>query len=658
LINGHPFQIVGVSAPGFRSAIWGEDPEIFVPMAMLGEVLPGNDSRLINHQDKWMNILGRLKPGVSRARAETAMNPLWHALRGEELKALGKRSKKFTDDFFTYSRMRVLPGARGFSYDRGDYELPLLAVMAMAALVLLIAAINVASLLLVRSANRMREFSLRYALGARAGRIMQQLWMEGLMIGLGGGIAGIAFAAVAMRTLVHRLASDDGTADFTNTMDVRLLVFNFAVAVAVSILFSLAPAWQLRRPDLSAAMGQRSATGSGHALSFRRVVVCVQIGLSIVLLAGAGLFVRSMQKLRSVDVGFNPSHLIGFGIDPILAGYPAAAVPALQQQALERLSAVAGMQSVAATTDPELAGHDRGGNVTVDGFTPPADDDFDVEKSFITPNYFSTLQIPLLAGRSFNESDDATHPLVAIVNESFVRHFCSSVNDCLGRRVGDHGGDHTKLDTVIVGVVRDNKHYGLRNNAKATAFRPLRQQPDSSSVYFTLRTYGDPDQSLGTIRKVMQQVDAKLPLQDLRTMDEQIDDNLTNDRLVTLLAISFGVLAALLAGVGIYGVLAYSTAQRTREIGIRIALGSSRLGVARIILADVLILAGIGIAVALPVACGLTRFIKSQLFGVSPADPMSLLFAVMLVALIAIIAALIPAQRAATVDPTQALRTE
>jgi predicted permease len=365
-----------------------------------------------------------------------------------------------------------------------------------------------------------------------------------------------------------------------------------------------------------------------------------------------------MQKLRSVDVGFNPSHLIGFGIDPILAGYPAAAVPALQQQALERLSAVAGMQSVAATTDPELAGHDRGGNVTVDGFTPPADDDFDVEKSFITPNYFSTLQIPLLAGRSFNESDDATHPLVAIVNESFVRHFCSSVNDCLGRRVGDHGGDHTKLDTVIVGVVRDNKHYGLRNNAKATAFRPLRQQPDSSSVYFTLRTYGDPDQSLGTIRKVMQQVDAKLPLQDLRTMDEQIDDNLTNDRLVTLLAISFGVLAALLAGVGIYGVLAYSTAQRTREIGIRIALGSSRLGVARIILADVLILAGIGIAVALPVACGLTRFIKSQLFGVSPADPMSLLFAVMLVALIAIIAALIPAQRAATVDPTQALRTE
>ena len=657
-INGHPFQIIGVSAARFNSAIWGEHPALFVPMSMLGQIVPGSDSRLTNHRDRWMNIIGRLKAGESREQAQVAIAPLWHALRAEELKALGTKSKRFTDEFLTNSRLLVLPGARGFSYDRDDYKQPLLAVMSMALLVLLIATVNVSSLLLVRSASRVREFSLRFALGARASRVIQQLLIEGFLIGIGGGLAGIVLASFAIRTLVHRLAGTQGPGDFSPSIDSRLLLFNFAVALIVSVAFSLAPTLQLRRPDINTVLGQRSTTGTGGNLLFRRAVVSLQIGLSVVLIVAAGLFVRTMQNLRSVNVGFTTTHLVGFGINPKLAGYPPQAILPLYRQLLDTLKTIPGVQTVGVTDNPELAGDNQGSNVTVDGYTPPPDDDFDVERSFVSPDYFSTLQIPLLAGRYLNESDDATHPLVAIVNQSFVKHFCKSTLDCLGRHMAGGGGDKVKLDTEIIGVVRDNRHSGLRDAPVATWFRPIPQQPDTASLYFYLRTYSDPAQTLSTVRRTMQQFDSKLALYKLRTVDDQIEDNLTSDRVVVLLAISFGVLAALLAGVGIYGVLAYSTAQRTREIGIRIALGSSRIAISRIILSDVFVLAGIGIVFAIPCAYGLSHLVQSQLYGVSPADPVSLLSAIVLVAIVAVTAALIPASRAASVDPNEALRTE
>ena len=657
-ISGHPFQVIGVSAPGFRSAVWGMRPDVFLPMSMINQVSAGREKRLTDHNDKWLNIVGSLQPGETRAHVEVAMQPLWHALRAAELKALGTQSKRFTDDFLTNSRMLVLPGARGFSYSRDTYETPLLAIMAMAALVLLIASINVASLLLVRSAGRIREFSLRFALGARVGRVVQQILLEGLLIGICGGAAGMAIAVVALRSLVNHMATSDGPSAFDATIDARLLCFNFIVALMVSIFFSLAPALQLRRPNLSMMLGQQRMTGGSGTLSFRRVVVCLQIGLSVILLVGAGLFVRTMQKLRAVDVGFNTAHLVGFGINPKLAGYSVAAIANAEQQITETLTALPGVQSVAATTDPELAGNDRGGNVSVQGYTPAPEEDVDVEQSSISANYFSVLQIPLLAGRYFNAEDTADHGPVAIVNESFAKHFCKSIQDCIGRNMADSGGNHVKLDTQIIGVVHDAKHTGLRDAAVPTRFLPIKQNAELTSMFFYLRTYADPDQTISTVRRTMQHFDAKLPLEKLGTMDAQIDDDLSNDRLVLLLAISFGLLAAVLAGVGLYGVLAYATAQRTREIGIRIALGSSRVAISQIILADVLKLAGLGIAIAIPVALGLTHVVRSQLFGVSPGDPVSLISAVLLVTCVALLSALIPAGRAASIDPTEALRTE
>jgi predicted permease len=655
-INGRPFQVVGIAPPSFRSAIWGENPAIFTPMTMMGTVIPGAGSRLTRRQDRSLNLIARLKPNETRAQAAVALAPLWHALRADELKALGTESKPFVDEFLNRSQLLVLPGARGYSYQRANFEKPLLAVMGMAALVLLIACVNVASLLLVRSAGRAREFALRYALGAAGGRVAQQLLLEGLLIGMVGGAAGIALAPLAVRALVQQLQGDTADVAFSTAIEGRVLALNFAVALIAAILFSLAPLLQLRRGDLTSTMSQKSATGSGATLSLRRAVVCLQIGISVLLLISSGLYVRTMQNLRHVDVGFNTAHLLTFGINPRLAGYTPDRVPALHQRVLEAMGALPGVRSVAATDDAELANDNHGGNVTVAEYVSPRDSDLDVEEPFINPTYFSALEVPLLAGRTFTDDDDLTHPKVGIVNESFAKHFCGIPQACLGRMMASGGGD-VKLDTQIVGVVRDTRHTGIRQPVVATWFRPLKQNPDPARLYCYIRTYADPEQTLITVRKALQQIDPALTPIALRTMDRQIDDLLSNERMVTLLAMAFGALATLLAGVGLYGVLAYATAQRTREIGIRIALGSSRLAVSSLVLGDVLRLAGIAMAVFVPLALWLARLLRSQFFGVSPTDPITIASVVVLVSLVALASALIPATRAAAVNPTEALRT-
>ncbi|MGH9597451.1 MAG: ABC transporter permease, partial [Edaphobacter sp.] len=657
-VNGQPFQIIGVAAPEFQSAVWGQVPDVFVPMSMLEQARPGNGSRLQNHKDRWMNIVGRLKAGETPERAHVALAPLWHALRADELKALGARagSKRFVDEFLTHSELQVLPGARGLSYERGDLEKPLYAVMAMAFLVLLIAAVNVASLLLVRSAGRIREFSLRYALGANARRVVQQLLLEGVLIGIAGGVAGLLIAPVCIQVLVHHLDTATSMA-FQTTLDGRLLAFNFGIALVVSVFFSLAPAIQLLRPDIVNSLKQQTSTAAGGTLSFRRVIVSLQVGLSILLLVGAGLFVRTMQNLRRVDTGFNTSYLVTFHINPQLSGYENEKIPALDRQTLESMAALPGVQAVAATDDAELANTDHGINVTVEGYTPPPEEDFDVEAPSINAGYFHAMQVPLLAGRTFTEDDDATHPPVVIVNESFVKHYFRSPALAVGRRVARGAGDHLEYMT-IVGVTRDAKHMNLSSPAKATLYTPLRQQKSLGQLYFYLRTATPPEQTFAMVRQEMKQIDPGLAVDAMRTMDDQIETTLSNERMIELLAISFGLLATILAGVGLYGVLAYSTAQRTREIGIRIALGSSRLEISRLVLMDVLRLAGVGVVVAIPCAVLLGKLVRSQLFGVSTADPVILGGVVLLIAAVALVAAILPARRATTVDPTTALRAE
>lgn len=659
-LNGQPFQIVGITSPEFHSAVWGQTPAVFVPMSMLGQVVPGQAARLTNHKDRWLNILGRLKPGETAGQAQAAVAPLWYALRAEELKAMGHQSARFTQEFLTNSRLLVMPGARGFSYSRDELQKPFLLVMAMAALVLVLSSINVAGLLLVRSAGRVREFSLRAALGASGRRVFVQLLVEGLLIGVLGSMAGLLVAPMALQVLITRFTGSAGNKIFSASLDHRVLLFNFGTALLVSVGFSMVPALMLRRRNLTLSLRESSYSGSASLLGLRRLVVSVQIALSVVLLVASGLFVRTLQRLRAVDAGFNTTHLASFSVRPNLANYSVESVPALQQHVAAALSALPGVSGVAATDDPVLSGSSQGGNITVDGYTAAPDEAMDVEKSAVNPGFFSTMQVPVLTGRAFTDFDNATHPNVAVVNETFASRYLGGAQHALGRRIADGASNKPDFNIEVIGVTRDSKHSGLRDQVEPTLFRPIPQSAAHAvrELYFYVRTSTAPADVLPLIPRSVQAIDPILAVDEMTTMDAQIEDVLRNDALVALLAVSFGILATILAGIGLYGVLAFSTTQRTREIGIRMALGSSRLDISRMILLDLLLLVGLGTAVALPLTLGLGRLVRSQLFGVSSIDPASLVAAVVLITVVAFLAAVVPLARAASVNPTEALRAE
>jgi putative ABC transport system permease protein len=658
LVNGHPFTILGVAAPGFHSVVMGDSPDLFVPMTMKAEIRPGITDLLLRNS-RWLNIIGKLQPGLTRAQAEAGVNPLWYSIRADELKERGHSSDNFRESFLTKSHLFVRDGAKGLSPLRDDVQEPLLIIMAMVGLVALMACANVGSLLLVRAAGRIREMSVRYALGAKRARVVQQLLAEGLLLGLAGGVLGIAIAPTISSWLINMMWSRTaGDLPFSPHPDLRILLFNFSLALVVSLIFSLAPAVQFWRPNLAPALKQQAMTAGGGPLRFRRISVAVQIGLSILVLVGAGLFVRTLHNLKSMDVGIQTDHLVTFGIHPMLAGYLPEQARDLDARVLQTLAGLPGVRSVAGTTDAELADTSTGNNITLAGYAEKENEDMNVESPRVSPGYFSTMGMALLAGRDFTDRDSLATHKVAVVNESFARHYFGAPQLAVGHYYGKGGGTSVKLDTEIVGVVKDARHTGVKQEITRTTFTPFLQEQNLGGMTFYIRTWQLPESAEATIRTAMLTLDSKLVLDDFRTMQEQIDDILTTERVIAILASSFGALAVLMAAVGLYGVLAYSTAQRTREIGIRIALGADRTSVMRMVLAEVLWLAGISIAVALPASLLLTHAVRSQLFGISSSDPLTLVVVTALVAAVALASALLPARRAAKTDPIVALRYE
>jgi putative ABC transport system permease protein len=656
-INGHPFTVIGVTPPGFRSVVTGNAPDVFAPMMMKPQVTPGwND--LDNRRSRWLNIIGRLKPGSSLAQAEAGLNPLWHSLRTEELKSIPAMSEQFRQRFVEKSSLSLLDAAKGFSPLRDDIRVPLLIIMGMVGLVALMACANVGSLLLVRAAGRVREMSIRYALGAKRIQVVRQLLVEGMLLGLAGGAIGVLLAPQASAILARMLVGPLGDLPFTTNPDARILIFSLVLSLGVSVIFSLAPAAQFWRPDMAPALKQQTMTASGGALRFRRISVAVQVGLSLLLLLGAGLFVRTLRNLKSLNVGFATDHLVTFGIDPRLAGHNPDQASALYKQILGKLQGLPGVRAVAATDDPELAGNDNTRNITVAGYTAKENEDMVVEWPSVTPGYFSALEMTMVAGRPLSEQDASGTAKAAVVNEAFVRHFFASPQQAIGHYIGPGGQKDAKTDVQIVGVIKDARHTKVRDDVRQAVFNSYLQGPDPFSMQFYVRTWQTPQAAEEMIRQALHSLDPNLVLDGLHTMDEQIDDNLTAERMIALLASSFGILAALMAGVGLYGVLAYSTAQRTKEIGIRMALGGSRGNVVRMVLVEVLWLAGVSVAIALPLSLLLARAVRSQLFGISSSDPLTLTLVTVLVAGVALTSALLPAWRAAKVDPLVALRYE
>lgn len=655
LINGSPFTVVGISQQGFKSAVLGDTPGVFVPMTMKSEVMPGwND--LLERRSRWLNIIGKMKPGMTRAQAEARLEPLWYAIRSDELKQIAHATERFRDAFLAHSHLAVLEGAKGFSPLRSDAQAPLTILMAMVGVVILMACANVSSLLLVRAAGRVREMSVRYALGAKRRQVVRQLLVEGVLLGLSGGAVGILLAPSVSAALIHLIWSSGSELPFSSRLDWRILLFNFALAVGVSLLFSLAPAVQFWRPELVSSLKPQVST-TGGTLRFRRAAVGLQLGLSLLLLVGAGLFVRTLHRLKTVDVGFATDHLLTFAVNPSLAGYATTENKAIYERVLQNLAAAPGVRAVAATNDPELANDDIGQNITIAGYTEKENEDMSVERPSVSAHYFSAMGMPMLAGREFEEQDRMETQKVAVVNEKMARRFFGAPERAIGHYFGI-GGGNVKADIAIVGVVKDAKHSGVRQEISPTVFTPYLQDANLRGMAFYVRTVQVPEAAEATVRRTVQQVDSKLVLDNFRTMPEQIDNNLTAERTIALLASGFGVLAVFMAAVGLYGVLAYSTAQRTREIGLRIALGAARISVMRMVLLEVLWLAGISVAVALPASLLLARAIRSQLFGISSTDPLTLVAGTSLIAVVALASAYLPARRAAKVDPMVALRYE
>jgi putative ABC transport system permease protein len=658
-INGHPFTVVGITAPGFHSVVQGDNPAIFVPMAMRHEIAPGMD-RLQERQSQWLNIIGRLKPGFTRDQAQAGIDPVWHSIRAEEWKAFPHGSEQFRRAFLTNSHLFLDDGTKGVPMD-GTIPATLLVLIGIAALMALMLCANIASLLLVRVARRTREVSVRYALGARRGRLIQQLLAEGVLLGLGGGMIGLALAPGISRVLIRTIwGSSSGSQTLYTHPDVRVLAFNFGLALFVSVLFSLAPALQFCRPNVTEALKQQAATIVGGSY-FRRAAVAAQIGISLLLLVGAGLFVRTLHNLETADVGFATDHLVTFTVDPGLSGYDASRTHAVYQQVLNKVATLPGVRSAAGTTDPVLANNNWGSNITVAGYSPAEHEDMNVEWSLVSAGFLSTMKMPLLAGREINDRDQAGSQKVGVVNETFARHFFGQPQNALGHYFCRGAGD-VKPDIEIVGVVADSKHTTIQEPILRSVFTPYLQEPNldrmSFGMTFYVRAWQDPKAAESTIRTAMHELDSKLVLDEFRTMHEQLEQNMTDQQVIAFLSASFGTLAALMAAIGVYGVLAFSTAQRAREIGIRIAMGATCPKVVRMILAEVAKLAAIGLVIGLPLCFILARAVRSQVFGISIYDPLTMFVVMSLIVAVAFAAAALPALRAAKADAMVALRYE
>jgi putative ABC transport system permease protein len=656
LINGNPFTIVGVVQPGFNSVIGGTIPDIFVPITMKAQMTPGWDE-LEDRRSKWLNIVARLKPGMTVQQSEAGITPLWKSLRQTELQSITSKSQRFREQFVQKSYLTLLDASKGFSPFRETMRIPLLILMGMVALLTLMAVANVGSLLLVRAAGRMREMSVRYSLGASRMRVVGQLLIEGLALGLTGGMLGLALSpllAKALIEIVNPSVSTSGTF-LSASPDRGVVLFCFVVSVLASVLFSLAPIIQFYRPKVTDALKQQTGTSDVTHARFRRLTVGLQIGLSLVLLVGAGLFSRTLSNLKTVDVGFVTDHLLTFQLDPRLAGYQPSAVTALYKRLLDTLGSQPGVQSVGMTDAPVLVQWDNTFSIDVPGYQAQEGERTSFEWDHVTPSYFSTLRLPLLAGRVFNDADTPTSNKVVVVNESFVRKFFGSSEQSLGRTftVGK-----AKQALSIVGVVKDGKHSSVHDPFVPIFYTPIFQDSEPGSVGVYIRTQQAPEDAASTVRTAVAQIDSKLVVDSLQSLNTGIDFTLTSERLLSFLASSFGIVAAFLTAIGLYGVLAYSIAQRTREIGVRMALGATRSAVVQMVLREVLVITGCSVAVALPLAIGLGSFVKHQLYGVSYSDPRTLIFVVLAMGLVALAAASLPARRAVQVQPITALRYE
>ena len=616
-VNGQPMTIVGVAPRGFEGTTLGSQPQVFVPLTMRAQMLPGWD-RFEDRRVYWAYLFARLKPETTMERARAAINVPYRAIINDVEAPLQQNMSDQTMQRFRTKEVVLESGARGQSSIRQEALAPLLLLFGVTVLVLLIACANIANLLLARAAGRASEMALRLSLGATRGQIVRQLLTESCLLAVLGGVAGLLVAWWTMNLIVSMLPAR-AARTVAVELDPAVLAFSAAVSLGTGLLFGLFPALHSSRPDLLSTLKGQAGQPSGAraAARFRTGLATAQIALSMALLVAAGLFAKSLAQVSRVDLGLRTDNLVKFAVSPELSGYTFAQSRSLFERIEAELQAVPGVTSVTASIVPLISGSNWGSSVGVQGFASGPDTDVQSQYNEIGPGFFRTLGIPLMSGREFTDADISGAPKVAIVNEAFARKF-NLGKDAVGKRMGN-GEKREELNMEIVGLVRDAKYSEVKDAVPPQFFTPYRQDDELGSITFYVRTELPADQMLAAIPRVIAKLDANLPVDEMKTMEMQINENVFLDRLISTLSLAFAVLATVLAAVGLYGVLAYTIAQRTREFGLRMALGADGGRVRRMVLGQVARMALIGGAIGLLGAVAIGR--AGRLAALRDAEP-------------------------------------
>jgi predicted permease len=659
VVNGYPLTVIGVSQAGFNGVLQGYSPQVRVPMAM-HDLLPKSPfPGLRNRRRRFVQVFGRLKAGISVDAAKAGMQPLFHQILQMEVQMPAfAKATDYTRQKFLSMSMDVLPASKGLSQLRDQFSKPLSALMGIVAVVLLIACSNLANLLIARASGRQREVAIRLALGATRGRLTGQLLVESVVLSTFGGAIGLGLAVFLDRTLLNFLPQDISVLSVTTSPDAKVLGFALLVSLVTGLLFGLMPALQATRPHLASTLKEegRGIVG-GSSVLLRKGLVVAQVALSLLLLIGGGLFVHSLKNLKELDPGFRTRNLVSFALDPTLSGKPDPWSLDYYRRLSERLQALPGVTSSTLAVMAVLTDNEWDNGTTVEGYSTKVGEMVDPHMQFCSPGFFQTLQIPILAGRDFRLADDAKAPKVGIVNQKFARKYFANVNP-IGRHVGFGTDPGTKLDIEIVGVAGDTKYENMRQEVPYELYVPYTQQPFVSGMTAYVRAAADPAGLLPVLRKVVTELDPSVPLYQMRTLDQQVENSLITERLLATLSGGFGILATLLAAMGLYGVMAFMVARRTHEIGVRMALGASGASVVWLVMRETIVLAGVGVAIGLPAALGLTRLVQAQLFGVAPSDGLTVGLATAGIAAVAMVSGYLPARRATAIDPMRALHWE
>jgi predicted permease len=659
-VNGYAFEIVGVVQAGFDGFDIGQPAQIYVPVTMQPKLGPAW-VQIETRRFRWVQVYGRLRPGLTAQGAQAGLQPMYRALLEEHAHdAVGSASDE-TKRRFLESPVKVDSAARGHSGLREYVKEPLLILMAVAAAVLLIVCGNLANLLIARGAARQRELALRLAVGGGRRDVMRLLIVESLLLAVGGAATGLLLATWGASILLRFYDNPVTNLAITASPDLRIVAFTTALAVVTAIMAGVIPAFRATGVDLVAALKRGGGAIAGEQSRIRRSLVVAQVGLSFVLLIGAGLFVRSLQNLLNVDPGFRTERVLSFMFDLSRSGYDADRARAFVKTYADRLSQLPGVSSVGYSFQPLLEEGGWSMNLTVDGYRPKPGESAGAVCNAVSPGFFRTMGIRLLAGREFTDRDDQPLPKgwsyrVAVVNETFARRYFNGANP-IGRHVGLDDNPGTPTPIEIVGLVKDTNAWAIREDQRPQIFFPyLQASIDNVSTY--VRTDGDPMALMQRVRREVAALDPQLALYNISTLDDRAKRSVTNERLIASLSATLSLMATVLSIIGLYGVIAYGVTRRTREIGIRMALGARSSQIAGTVLREAAVLVVIGLGLGLGAAWWLGRYVQSQLYGVTPADAATIAIAAGALTAVAAIAAFIPARRAAMVAPVTALRQD